>query len=284
MIKLLFNGVIIGIANIIPGVSGGTMAVSMGVYDKLIHALTHIRSECKKSLALLLPIIIGAVVGIAGLAFVIEFLLSNYPVQTNFLFIGLIIGGVPLITKAIGKLPEKLNLGTYFIGFCFFLLVVILAILGEGSGSVVAISTSPIDLLKLFLMGALASAAMVIPGISGSMLLMLLGYYHTITASITDFVNALRTFDTSALANSTAILLPFGIGIIIGIVVIAKMVDYLFTALPRYAYMGILGLILASPIAIILMSDLSKYNPLSIMTGILALGLGLILSKLLGEK
>lgn len=95
MIKTFIAGIIIGIANIIPGVSGGTMAVSMGIYDKLIHAVTHLFKEFKKSCLFLLPVLIGAAAAIVILSRVIEFLFDHYPLQTNLLFIGLIVGGLP---------------------------------------------------------------------------------------------------------------------------------------------------------------------------------------------
>jgi putative membrane protein len=84
MIKNILKGAVIGLANIIPGVSGGTMAVSMGIYDKLIHCVTHIFSEFKKSVAFLMPIIIGAGLALVGLSFVIDSAFSHFPMQTNF--------------------------------------------------------------------------------------------------------------------------------------------------------------------------------------------------------
>ena len=92
-IKDILKGMVMGIANIIPGVSGGTMAVSMGIYDVLIHSVTHIFKEFKKSFNALLPIGIGMVVGILGLSRLIEWMFDAVPIQTNLLFIGLIIGG-----------------------------------------------------------------------------------------------------------------------------------------------------------------------------------------------
>ena len=101
MIKLILKGVMMGVANIIPGVSGGTMAVSMGIYDKIIHAATHLVSEFKKSMKLLLPIVLGMALGIVVLARILEYMFARVPLQTNLLFIGLIIGGLPAITKKV---------------------------------------------------------------------------------------------------------------------------------------------------------------------------------------
>ena len=111
MIKKLLQGMVVGIANIIPGVSGGTMMVAMGLYDKLIHAITHLKSEFKESMKLLIPIFIGAGLAIVTLARLFEFLLENYPIPSNFAFCGLIAGSLPFIfnkvkghTVSIGKI------------------------------------------------------------------------------------------------------------------------------------------------------------------------------------
>ena len=92
MIKNLLKGMVMGIANIIPGVSGGTMAVSMGIYDRLIHSLTHLFKEFKESMKFLIPIFLGLGIALAGLSFIIEPAFKYFPLQTNCLFIGLIVG------------------------------------------------------------------------------------------------------------------------------------------------------------------------------------------------
>ena len=99
MIKSILKGMVIGIANIIPGVSGGTMMVSMGIYDKLLHCITHLFSEFKKSILFLFPIVIGMGIAIVASSFGLEWLFGHYPVQTNLLFIGLVLGGLPAIWK-----------------------------------------------------------------------------------------------------------------------------------------------------------------------------------------
>lgn len=103
MIKKLLQGMVVGIANIIPGVSGGTMMVAMGLYDKLIHAITHLKSEFKNSMKLLIPIFIGAGAAIVILSRLFEFLLENYPIPTNFAFCGLIAGSLPFIFNKVKR-------------------------------------------------------------------------------------------------------------------------------------------------------------------------------------
>ena len=95
----ILKGMIIGVANIMPGVSGSALAVSMGIYDKILEAMSQIVSQTKKSLKTLFPYFAGALAGVLGLSFVIEGLFDAWPLQTNFTFIGLILGGVPAVGK-----------------------------------------------------------------------------------------------------------------------------------------------------------------------------------------
>ena len=174
----ILKGCVMGIANVIPGVSGGTMAVSMGIYDRLITALTHLFKEFKKSFVTVLPIGIGMVIGILGLSRLIEWMFGIIPVQTNLFFIGLILGGLPMMIKEVkGK---KVNAGCVVGFISFFLLVVGLALLDGIKGTDADLSFSILTELKLFGVGVVAAATMVIPGVSGSMMLMLMGYYERV--------------------------------------------------------------------------------------------------------
>lgn len=282
MIKLILRGVVIGIANIIPGVSGGTMAVAMGIYDKLIYALTHIFSEFKKSMKLILPILIGAAIALIGVARILGKMFEVIPVQTNFLFIGLIVGGLPFILRKVKG--QKVSAGNIIAFVLFFALVVGMAVLGEREGGAVALTVTPVSMVKMFFVGVIASATMVIPGVSGSMILMLMGYYTPILENINLFVNAVIAFDMPAILNGVGIFAPLGIGIIIGIFAIAKLIEIVFAKWPLLAYYAIIGLIVASPISIILMSDLSLYNIISILTGLVTFAIGCVIAYKLGGE
>lgn len=282
MIKLILRGVVIGIANIIPGVSGGTMAVAMGIYDKLIYALTHIFSEFKKSMKLILPILVGAAIALIGVARILGKMFEVIPVQTNFLFIGLIVGGLPFILRKVKG--QKASAGNIIAFVLFFALVVGMAVLGEREGGAVALTVTPVSMVKMFFVGVIASATMVIPGVSGSMILMLMGYYTPILENINLFVNAVIAFDMPAILNGVGIFAPLGIGIIIGIFAIAKLIEIVFAKWPLLAYYAIIGLIVASPISIILMSDLSLYNIISILTGLVTFAIGCVIAYKLGGE
>lgn len=281
MIKSVLKGMVIGIANIIPGVSGGTMMVSMGIYDKLIHCITHLFSEFKKSIIFLLPIVVGMGIAIIGSAFGIEYLFANYPVQTNLLFIGLILGGLPPIWKKVKG--NRFSVGHGIACLIFFAVVVGLAAIGETEGNTANLAFSFVNVLKLFGVGLIASATMVIPGVSGSMVLLLLGYYNPILSAITDFMRALTSFNMEGILTGFGILIPFGLGVLAGIFAIAKLIEIIFDKFPMYAYWAIIGLIVASPFAIILMSAAPVYTVLNVVTGLIALAAGFFIAMKLSE-
>lgn len=280
-VKDILKGSLVGVANIIPGVSGGTMAVSMGIYDKLISAVTHIFKDVKKSLRILMPIAIGVLLGIGILAFLIEWLFANYPIQTNLLFIGLILGGLPMIWKKTRE--HRITMGSILIFLFFVVLVILFPILGSGKGTEVVFVPGMLMFLKLFGVGLIASATMVIPGVSGSMMLMVMGYYNPILNTITGFLTAMMGGNLVKMFDYMWILLPFGIGVVVGIFAIAKFIEYVFEHAPSFAYCGILGLIAGSPVAILAMAEISGITILTIFTSVIAFIVGLFIAWKLGE-
>lgn len=281
MIKSILKGMVIGIANIIPGVSGGTMMVSMGIYDKLIHCITHLFSEFKKSVLFLLPIGVGMVIAIAASSFGLSWLFENLPIQTNLLFVGLILGGLPAVCNKLKG--SKVKPGHIIAGVLFFALVAGMAAMGETDGNAADLSFGLVNVLKLFGVGVIASATMVIPGVSGSMVLMLMGFYHPVLESLKNFFKALGTMDINRMITECGILIPFGIGVLVGMFAIAKLVEIIFEKFPLYAYWAIIGLIVASPVAILLMGSFPALTVVSVVTGIVALIVGFLVSMKLGE-
>ncbi|MBS6161582.1 MAG: DUF368 domain-containing protein [Blautia sp.] len=282
MIKQILQGMVVGIANIIPGVSGGTMMVAMGLYDRLIHAITHLKSEFKDSMKLLIPIFAGAGIAIVALSRLFEFLLATYPIPTNFAFCGLIAGSLPFIFKKVKG--HKVTVSKIIPFLIFFGVVILMALLGETGGASADVSFGFVNLLKLFGVGIIAAATMVVPGVSGSMMLMLLGYYDTILKVINDFVDALVKFDMGGLMTGVGILAPFGIGVVIGIFLIAKIIEFIFSKAEIHAYYGIIGLILASPIAILLKTDWSGISVLMVGIGVVTFALGWFTASKLGGE
>ena len=282
MIKNILKGAVMGIANIIPGVSGGTMAVSMGIYDKIIHAVTHLFSEFKKSMKVLIPIGVGIVLAIVVVARLIEYMFRMIPFETNLLFIGLILGGLPAMAKKVKG--NRLKPGHIIACLLFFALVVGCASLEGNVGSDADLSFGFLNVLKLFGVGIIASATMVVPGVSGSMILMIMGYYEPIIGMINRFVDHLRHFDVQGLLSDCGVLVPFGIGVVAGIFVIAKIIEIVFKKWPLLAYWAIIGLIVASPVAIIMLNEFGTIGIGTVILGIVALLIGVFVALKLGEE
>ena len=282
MLKLILQGMAVGIANIIPGVSGGTMMVAMGLYDKLIHCITHLKSEFKKSLKLLLPIFAGAGIAIVVLSRLFEYLLQYYPIPTNFAFCGLIAGSLPFIVKKVKG--HSVTIGKLIPFLIFFAVVIVMALLGEGDSASADVSLSFLNIVKLFGAGIVAAATMVVPGVSGSMMLMLLGYYDVILATINDCIDGLIALDIPMLMGAIGVLIPFGIGVVAGIFVIAKIIEIIFKKAEIHAYYAIIGLIVASPVAILIQTDWSSVSILTLLVSAGTFLLGWFTASRLGGE
>lgn len=282
IIQDILRGVVIGVANIIPGVSGGTMMVSMGVYDTIIGCINTLFKDVKRCIRTLWPYVAGMALGIVGLAKLLTFLLAAYPLETNLAFIGLIFGGLPVILNR--TKGEKKGAAGAIAFLAAFALVVGLQILGEGNGQDAAITLSLGQIVVLFVMGMIASATMVIPGVSGSMMLMLLGYYNPIVGTVSRLVDALVAFNPGELAACCGVLVPFGLGVVIGIFAIAKLIEVLLVRFPGPTYCAILGLVAASPVAILMAMDFSGVTAVSWLIGAVTLAAGFAAAYKLGGE
>lgn len=278
----ILKGMVIGLANIIPGVSGGTMMVSMGIYDKLILLLTHFVKKFKEAMALLVPLGIGMLLAIVVLSKVITKMFDAIPLQTTLLFIGLIIGGLPVIYKRVkGK---KVGVVQVLAFAAFFVLVVGLSLVGEGQTKSADVTLSFVNVLKLFLAGVLAAATMVIPGVSGSMVMMIIGYYTVIIGTISGLVDALHPFDLVQIVSCCTVLIPFGIGVLVGIVAVAKLLEFILKKYETTAFWAIMGLVIASPFAILIMMGSVTINVVNIVSGIVLLAIGFFVAMKLGGE
>ena len=286
------KGMFIGIANVIPGVSGGTMAVSLGIYDKLISSFSNLLKDWKKSLAALLPIILGCGIGIVGFSYAIEFLLSKYTFVTCMTFVGLILGGIPVLVRALRKdLHRKgssIGVSGVIAFLALFAVAVFLPMLNEDTEVLRTFTPNAGTMISLFLVGIIASATMVVPGVSGSLVMMILGYYYGILEAIRSFIEALKNFDTAGLLNGFLLLFPLGIGVLLGIFLIAKLITFLFERYGVQTYCAILGLIMASPFAIFyntgLFEQLSSLKAGSVLIGIVLAIVGAVVTRYLGEQ
>lgn len=238
-IKYFLCGLIFGTANVIPGVSGGTMLVVFGIFDRLTDAISGVK-KIFKNFPFLLTFALGAGTGILVSAKVISQMFVSFAVQTNLFFIGLILGGIPLIYRlgTAEKKPKPLCILPFVTAMAF---VIALSVLEKlNIFSLTAENIEGFDLvfsLKMVACAALSAVTMIIPGISGSFVMMLLGVYETI-------IGALSTFNFY-------VIIPFAIGAVVGIVVGAKLISMLIAKNRLMVYSALMGLVIGSVYAIL---------------------------------
>lgn len=230
-------GCAIGIAFIIPGFSGGSVAAILGIYERLVEAVADLFKSFKKSILTLLPIAVGMAVGIISLLFPLRYALSAFPFPTVCLFVGLAIGGLPSVTDNLRGKIRITNVIAFLLPLTAALLLSFLPI-GE---DVDLFSLTFGGYALLTLIGFIGSTALVIPGISGSMLLLIFGYYNPIVGMITDHLFKLRNVGKSVL-----VLGLIALGIAVGFFAVSVMMKWLLKNCPRGTYFAILGFIIGS--------------------------------------
>jgi len=232
-IKNLIFGIILGIANVIPGVSGGTMAVILNVYDKILLALS--RENLKQNITFLGVLGAGVLIGIFTFSKAITYLFENYYMATNFCFIGLVIGSLPMLyKKAKFNGVQKKNWIPFAFALFFMAALAIIKLMpgaSEGVFSVDQLTMLP-KLGWFFISAFISTIGMILPGISGSFIMLLLGVY-TLT------LKAISTFDL-------IILIPVGLGVLTGGVAGVKLIKTLLRDHPQALYFTIMGLMIGS--------------------------------------
>jgi putative membrane protein len=227
----------IGVAFIIPGFSGGSVAAILGIYERLVGAIADIFKDFKRSVATLLPIFIGLVLGAVSLLYPLGWALEAFPIPTAALFVGLALGGLPSITDNIKGRVAPTNIIAFAVPLVIALSLSFIPSLGDRD----LLASGPLEYILLFFVGVLGSSALVIPGISGSMILLILGYYNPIVSLIiNNFIGGeerLRAF---------FILMTVGIGIIVGFIGISMIMKQLLRRCKRGTYFAIIGFILGS--------------------------------------
>lgn len=230
------RGAVIGVAMIIPGVSGGTLAVLMNVYDKLINAISDLRKDFKNSIAFLLPVFLGAVLALAAAYFPLKYALKYAPFPTVMLFAGLMAGSCPKIIKdGANKGFKPFDIAAILIPLAAVAGICFIPELGKADLT----AQMPVyGYFLLILIGAVASCALVVPGVSGSMLLLIFGYYNPIF----DTVSGLKT----DFGHSILVLFLFAVGLVVGFFSIAKLMKLLMKKFPRGTGWAIIGFVIGS--------------------------------------
>ena len=230
------KGIIIGVAMIIPGVSGGTLAVLLGIYDTLIDSINNLFKDFKKSFSILLPIFLGAVVGFVMLIVPLTIALNKFPLVIISLFAGLIIGGIPQLYK---KVQGKENPIGIILGLFSILIMVGLCFIVTNINVSFDLLSFPI-ILYLILGGLLSACALVVPGISGSMIMMILGLYSPLLLVLSDILHFQNIF------KNLLIVLPLAIGLVIGFFSISKLMGFLLKKHETNTFFSIIGFVIGS--------------------------------------
>lgn len=242
----ILKGIAIGVANVIPGFSGGTMAVMLKIYDLFVYAFANIFNDFINVLKKCWSLFIGIVLGIGIALITIVKLLEVIPFITVMFFVGLIIGSIPQIySKAkVGKLKIVDIIS-------FVVAIAVIVILPFISTTKTNVSYNFSLYIIMFFLGIICSSAMVIPGVSGSLCLMAFGYYEFIMSTIKEYIVNVFNFSSDNYWNMFFTILSFALGCIIGIVFISKLITLLMKKYPKTVFFTILGLLVASPFSII---------------------------------
>lgn len=256
------RGAVIGVAEIIPGVSGGTLALLMNVYDELIGAIGGLKKQFRKSARFLVPLVLGMGAAILALSHVIKFLLAAYPMQVNFLFLGLILGILPMLfRKATATKVRPIHTAPLFIMLAIMLLM---AWVSFGSGVIsnaVITAMSAGVFIRFLLVGFLAAVCLILPGISGSMVMVIFGIYDSVIVAVSGL--------------HIIMLMPVGIGILLGVLFGSKMIAYCLRHFPQPTYFAICGLVVGSIVPLVLRAFSHAISPMAIAISVLTLLVGI---------
>ncbi len=246
-------GIVFGMANVIPGVSGGTMAVVFGVYERLIGVLSDPIHNIKKEWKFLCTFALGLVIGILAFGKLMHWALENYPAQAAMFFIGVILGSLPMLFKSVfqpGGKGTRLSvtpavLIALLAGFALMIPMILSGNNEEAkeaaAAGAVMVKANIGQMLLMVIYGAIASSTMIIPGISGSFVMLLIGVYGPLMAAVASLV-PIGAGTVSALVT----LVPFGIGVVLGLVFCSKLIRYLLNKYPTITYAAIFGFVLGS--------------------------------------
>ncbi|MCI5541625.1 MAG: DUF368 domain-containing protein [Treponema berlinense] len=253
MVQLLFIGIAIGMANVIPGVSGSTMAVVFNIYDRFVNAITVNIKKLIENRRFVIPVVGGMALGVLLFSKLITVLYENFPVQTDYFFTGLIIGSIPMLFSFMTKKQDgqkftaKKTISVVICALAGFAVLIGFGLLGSDVDTAKEISKSlpqwtfPLA-LHIFAAGFVGAIAMIIPGISGSLLMLIMGVYPIVMKSIP------ALFVPSQTLRAFFLLLPNGIGVLAGLLCGAWIVKTFLRIAPNQTYAVIFGLIAGSAI------------------------------------
>lgn len=278
MLRNIIGGIAVGIANIIPGVSGGTMMVILGIFDKMMEVISEFfkkgNTRRKEQLLFLAQVLLGAAIGLIGFAKVLEFLFNHYPTQTLYWFIGLVAFSIPVFLKQQLK-GERVSWLWMVIGMALILLIQLLAPAEENNVNPDFPAVSLFLCGQMVLVGMIGGFSMFLPGVSGSMVLLIIGQYYLF-----------KSYLANVMRFSLEILIPLffmGIGILLGILLAAKILNKALKANENATLSFLLGLIVASTCVLFYQTWGAAYDVGMVITCVLSLLFGGVIVMLINR-
>jgi putative membrane protein len=258
--KTLLAGMAIGVSSAIPGVSGGTIAVILKVYEKIIWAISNIFKEFKKAVIYLLPVLLGVVIAVIPTMILMDKALEGLLFGVVCLFAGFIVGSFPgIVDEVRGQPITRLNIVAIILATLVALGLGIASVLAKADVTSLLLAPEWWLYLVLIPVGVIASIALVVPGISGSMLLLLIGFYKPLINTTIDTAKQCLEGNWSNFGSVILILLCFAIGVIIGFFLISKLMNYLLSKYRQMTFYAIIGFVIGSTIALFMNYEIYEY-------------------------
>ncbi len=241
IIKMAFGGILMGIANLIPGLSGGTMILAMGLYTEFIDSVADVTAfRFSKRRILFLTVVVGcAGAAIIGLASAILYLLFHYTTAMYALFIGMTLGGAPLLARSVRPVRADAVVAIFLGGG----LMAGVFMLREGGAMP---HNTGMDVIS----GVVGSTTMVLPGISGSYMLLVMDQYDRVVGTVADLKSGIKNTDMDVIRRALGIAIPVGIGVVVGVIALSNVLKYLLHRHERATIGFLLGMLLGSVIGL----------------------------------
>lgn len=271
-LKLFLEGFIIGIGKVIPGVSGAMFAMMFGVYEKALNIISNLRKELFKNFKFIFILGLGVVLAIIFGSNIIKKCLDNYYMFTMFLFIGMMTAGINPLFKNVKDVKVKLKNIICAIFVSLILILLDFVDLGITEG---VLTKTPLTVIMLVISGFIDALGTIIPGVCGTALLMILGYYNIVISALGDILNL------SNLANNLFVLIPFLIGMGIGVLLISKVINYLFRNYKIGTYYTIIGFAIASTIILFVKAISNPYTTFELIISIVFFLIGYVIATLI---
>jgi len=272
------KGIIIGLALVIPGLSGSIFAVVVGLYDKLLDAVNHFRAQPRASIRFLWPIGLGAVIGILVSTKAVLALTTSFPIPSYGFFIGLVLGIGPFILRKVRTIPFRW--WYLLLSVAGFVAIYGLAKLGgtnpENMIALHALNSGG-DWLTMGFAGIFSASLMAIPGISGSVMLMVIDQYGTVYNAVSQLGTGARALLQGDMASfvqamgTAALLIPFMIGAIVGLIAVAKLMGYLLKHFEALVYYAVIGIVLAAVVILIQTGLVPYWSGSAVVTTLIVL-------------